>query len=228
VTIELESRTSGQRLSLPVADWSAAATDEELALLDSVRPAVLDIGCGPGRIAHGLGARGIPALGIDVAPAALVSAARRGATVLERSVFDRLPGEGRWGTALLFDGNIGIGGDPVALLGRCGELLVAGGDLLVEVAGPGAVTGSEQVRLCSRDGEPGPWFCWATVSVDKIETVAAAAGLCMGRVECRGDRYFAWLRVLRPSHLEPVECRDDPRVDLVSAQPAAVEASHLS
>ena len=41
---------------------------------------------------------------------------RLGGPALRRSVFDPLPGEGRWGTALLLDGNIGIGGDPRALL----------------------------------------------------------------------------------------------------------------
>ena len=33
-------------------------------------------------------------------------------------MFEPLPGEGRWGTVLLLDGNVGIGGDPVALLER--------------------------------------------------------------------------------------------------------------
>ena len=41
-----------------------------------------------------------------------------GGPALVRSVFETLPGEGRWDTVLLMDGNIGIGGDPAALLGR--------------------------------------------------------------------------------------------------------------
>ena len=45
------------------------------------------------------------------------SAAQRS---LQASVFDRLPGAGRWGTALLLDGNIGIGGRPTALLDAAG------------------------------------------------------------------------------------------------------------
>ena len=44
--------------------------------------------------------------------------ATRGVAALLRDVFDPVPGEGRWETALLADGNIGIGGDPVALLER--------------------------------------------------------------------------------------------------------------
>ncbi len=50
-------------------------------------------------------------------------ARRHGVNVLERSIFDHVPGAGRWRTALLLDGNIGIGGDPVALLERLGDLL---------------------------------------------------------------------------------------------------------
>ena len=40
------------------------------------------------------------------------SRAARGVNVLERSVFAGVPGQGRWRSVLLLDGNIGIGGDP--------------------------------------------------------------------------------------------------------------------
>ena len=73
---------------------------------------VLDVGCGPGRLVLGLAQRGTVALGVDPAPAAVALARSRGAPVLQRSVFDPLPGQGRWRTVLLADGNIGIGGDP--------------------------------------------------------------------------------------------------------------------
>ena len=49
-----------------------------------------------------------------------------GGQALRRSVFEPLPGEGRWNTALLIDGNIGIGGDPDALLRRIAQLLAPG------------------------------------------------------------------------------------------------------
>ena len=45
--------------------------------------------------------------GIDVSPVAVAQSEARGAAVLRRCVEARLPGEGRWGTALLIDGNIG-------------------------------------------------------------------------------------------------------------------------
>ncbi len=199
--IELECRYSGSRRTLPVEDWSAPATVEELELLDGLRPAVLDVGCGPGRIAAALGARGVPALGIDTAPAALHSAMAVGAAVLQRSVWDRLPGEGRWGSVLLLDGNIGIGGDPVALLRRCGELLVSDGELLVEVGAAGTPTSMEEVRLCHPDDAPGPWFSWARVSLDGVDAIASAAGLCLRAVESRDGRHFAWVRARSPQRV---------------------------
>ena len=75
---------------------------------------VLDVGCGPGRFVIGLAQRGTVALGVDPAPAAVALCRSRGAPVLQKSVFDPLPGQGRWRTVLLADGNIGIGGDPAA------------------------------------------------------------------------------------------------------------------
>src|SRR5205085_5771582 len=108
---------------------------------------VLDVGCGPGRHVVALGRRGVMGLGVDVTPAAVEMAHSRGALVLHRSIFDRLPGTGRWGSALLVDGNVGIGGDAVALLRRLAALLRSGGRALIEVAGPGEVSRRVEVRI---------------------------------------------------------------------------------
>src|SRR5204863_7462240 len=94
-------------------------TAPEEARLAAMAAPVLDVGCGPGRLVVGLARRGAVALGVDPAPAAVALARGRGAAVLQRSVFDPLPGHGRWRTIVLADGNIGIGGDPVRLLRRC-------------------------------------------------------------------------------------------------------------
>ncbi len=194
MTASLECADTGLRTPLAVGDWSRPATAAELEVLEAVEPTVLDVGCGPGRIAHALGARGVPSLGIDVAPSALRCASQAGVAVLERSVFDPLPGEGRWGTALLLDGNIGIGGDPVALLARVSELVLDGGRLLVELGAPGARTATTTVRVVVECQPPGPWFSWATVSVDDVEPIACCAGLQVDAVRVADSRYFAWLR----------------------------------
>lgn len=198
MTIRLECRDSGGFIELPVGDWRSHATDAEVAVLATARPAVIDIGCGPGRVAHALSARGIPAMGIDVSPSAVNHARLSGATALERSVFDPLPAEGRWKTAILFDGNIGIGGDPMALLRRVSDLLAPGGLLLVELGAPGTPTIAQQVRL-HVPGEPaGPWFCWASVSTDAIEEIGQRCDLEMLDMRADDGRHFAWLRA-RPT-----------------------------
>ena len=68
---------------------------------------------------------GQAALGIDVSAAAVRSARRRGAPAARVSVFADVPGDGDWATALLLDGNIGIGGEPVPLLTRVHALLTS-------------------------------------------------------------------------------------------------------
>ena len=54
------------------------------------------------------------------------------------SLWSQVPRAGTWRTILLLDGNIGIGGAPILLLRRAGELLAAGGAIVVEVDPPGA------------------------------------------------------------------------------------------
>lgn len=203
--IVMEQSSTGELHELAVAAWEGPATTEERAMLHDLRPAVLDIGCGPGRIAAALAEVGVPSLGIDVSPAALATANRSGAIVLERSVFDPLPGEGRWGTVLLLDGNIGIGGDPERLLVRLGELLADDGAALVEVEAPGTPFVRDVVRLCGGDdGDTGPWFDWAWVGADAIADIAGAAGFGRCQLRQHGNRHVAHLSA-------PSGCRDVAR-----------------
>lgn len=182
----------GTVIPLDVDGWSAWADDVELRRLADVAGPVLDIGCGPGRLLVALAERGVPALGVDASPAAVDQAIDRGATALVRSVFDPLPGTGRWTTALLFDGNVGIGGDPVRLLVRAAELLARDGTLIVETGPPGSGTRSLAVRL-EHGGERSGWFPWAQVAADDIAELAVRAGLRQVAVVADEDRWFAQL-----------------------------------
>lgn len=163
---------SGTVFHLDVAKYAAAPDATDNSVLDRCTGPTLDIGCGPGRLAAELARRGIPSLGVDVTPVALLIARAAGATALRRSVFDRLPGEGRWPYALLIDGNIGIGGDPHALLARIKDLLrPRDGRLLVETA---AADLDERHEL--RLGEHGAPVPWASVGRSALLTLARPLG----------------------------------------------------
>jgi SAM-dependent methyltransferase len=188
-TLEVEG---GGRIALDVERWRAEVDRAEAALLRSVPEPVLDIGCGPGRAVLAVSAEGRVALGIDPAPAAVAEAARRGASVLQRSVFGPLPGEGRWGSALLLDGNLGIGGDPVSLLPRVGELLRPDGIVVAELAPSG---GRRHLVVRLRIGEVvGPRFPWATVDAATWHGTAGAAGLVGAAVLDLDGRAFGTAR----------------------------------
>jgi SAM-dependent methyltransferase len=188
-------REDGSVALLPLDVWLGPLSAADEAALERTRAPVLDVGCGPGRHVAALASRGVLALGVDVAPAAVALARRRGAPAVAGSVFERVPGAGHWGSALLLDGNVGIGGRPDALLGRLRGLLRAEGRIVCEVDAPGAPTLRELVRLESEDGKRSSWFGWARVGADAMPVVAAAAGL---RVIEAWEQEGRWLTVLAP------------------------------
>ena len=185
--------SDGTVLELNTARWlDRRPAPEEAALLREVPAPVLDIGCGPGRHVLALAQRGKVALGIDIAPHAITIAKARGAPVLERSVFDAVPAAGRWRTALLLDGNIGIGGDPVALLCRVRDLLARWGTVVVEVEGADMGVTRVTARIRS-GGEVSPPFPWCRVGLDGIAEVASPAGFTRLATSRRAGRWFATL-----------------------------------
>jgi len=182
----------GRALPAPAARWFALPTPADNRVLDRVDGPVLDIGCGPARHALKLAEAGIVTLGIDISLPALAVARQRGAPVLHRSIFERVPGHGRWGTALLLDGNIGIGGAPDALLRRVATLLRVNGRVLVELGPRGTPTARGTVRL-EHDGTAGPWFAWANVEVDDVDALARASHLHVDDIWTDSSRWFAQL-----------------------------------
>jgi len=179
----------GSRKPLSVDGWLHDSPGDK-SILDRCKGPTLDIGSGPGRLTVALAERGVPALGIDITPYAVDLALSSGALVMLRDVFDRVPGTGRWATVLLADGNIGIGGDPSALLSRVAELLSPNGRALVELEPPGSPMRREQVRLCHA-GSASAWFPWAYVGADHITDVAEVAGLGEVEIWTVGHRWFA-------------------------------------
>ena len=180
---------------LPVRDWTRDYLDGDSALLARCQGATLDIGCGPGRLAAALLARGVLALGIDISNEAVAIARGRGAAVLRRDVFGPLPREGSWQHLLLADGNVGIGGDPIRLLVRCRELLSATGTVLLDLQGTGAHLRTDRVRLLAGD-LASDWFAWSSLPTGALPAIAEATGFSVRGVWRSAGR---WQAELQPS-----------------------------
>jgi SAM-dependent methyltransferase len=199
-------RGDGVVLPLAVQRWHDDADADDDWLLARCAGATLDLCCGPGRLVVALADRGVPALGVDVSVQAIQRCLERGAAVLHRDAFERLPGEGRWRHVVLADGNIGIGGDPVTLLRRCRALLADGGSVLLELEAGAALwcgtaylettetadTSADPLTVLDPFVDGGPWFPWAVLGPLAVDDVAAEAGLVVvARTE--GERCFVEL-----------------------------------
>jgi len=215
--------SDGVTWSMAIGRWLAPASPVDERVLDRASGPVLDVGCGPGRHVEALAQRGVVAVGVEISPVAVRHARRRGAEVVEGSIFEVAPDPGQWNTALLLDGNIGIGGCPELLLRRIGDLLSADGQVLVEVEPPAAdgsaaggaattdvdgaangagtrdVEGYRDHRVRSfqvrieAGGTTSAWFPWARVTAASIVEPATAAGMLIVETWCDDGRCFCVL-----------------------------------
>jgi SAM-dependent methyltransferase len=184
--------SDGTRHTLPVRRWRGRCQPVDRHLLRQLRSRTLDVGCGPGRLTSALTSRGVPALGVDTSATAVRLTRRRGGNALRRSVFDRLPHEGRWGHVLLADGNIGIGGDPAALLRRCAELLAPAGTVLIECDPPGSGLWRGESFL-HYPGHVTTPFRWARAGVDTVRALVDGVPLRPSGCFHRDGRWFIQL-----------------------------------
>lgn len=185
-------RHGHRRQRLELARWCAEPDTADDTMLARCTGPTLDVGCGPGRLAASLSRRGVTALGVDPVPTAVARARIAGATALCRSVFDPLPGEGRWAVALLADGNIGIGGDPGGLLDRIHGLLAPGGLLVVETD-PQDVYERFAARVEDDRGGHGGAFRWARVGTPALRRLAPAHHFTVTDTWTHPGRAFATL-----------------------------------
>jgi glycosyltransferase A (GT-A) superfamily protein (DUF2064 family) len=174
--------------------WQQPADEVDRLVLSRCRGPALDIGCGPGRIVRALAERGIPALGVDTSPVAVALTAERGAAVLHRAVQRPLPGEGRWGTVLLMDGNLGIGGDPEALLRRCRDLVRDDGVVIVEVDADDRVDETTALAVFDDTGGWTDGVPWARAGSPACRAHARRAGLVVAEEWIAEGRRFLALR----------------------------------
>jgi len=160
----------GVRTAMDWRRWCSRPDDADGSVLTRVEGTTLDVGCGPGRLTVALTARGHAVLGIDVTP-----------------------GEGRWDTVLLIDGNVGIGGDPVALLRRVWQLLAPTGCALIELEPPATAGHVGPARIRRADGVVTSWFPWARVPIGTIGGIAGVAGFVTRESWCVDGRCFTAL-----------------------------------
>jgi SAM-dependent methyltransferase len=189
ITVRL---SDGAELPLALERYLGPADATDEWLLRRVRGPVLDVGCGPGRHLRALARRGVFGLGVDLSAVAVELARDRGTAAIVRSIFDEVPGAGTWQTALLLDGNIGIGGSPARLLARLDALLRPGGEVLVELDPPYALTATLTATLRASGSESAP-FRWARVASRDIESLAQMVDMELVGLAARGGRWFARL-----------------------------------
>ena len=170
-------------------------TAHERTLLELAEGPVLDVGCGPARHARLLQAAGLTAIGLDRSALAIG---------LARSLGLRhwLHADARVGalpsvrTALLLDGNLGLGGTPdgaVRLLHRLAAACGPGGRLLMS----GRAPRHGRLRpLVVRDeylGQVGPWGRWLQAGLPAVLDLAHPAGWRLQHAATAGSRYWAAL-----------------------------------
>lgn len=190
-------------VEMDVADWRAPASPVDLMVLAGLHGPLLDIGCGPGRMVRAAEERAFAALGIDVSEHAAALARAGGTAVLRRSVFERLPLEGLWGAALLMDGNIGIGGNPGALIARCAELIAKDGRIVVEVDPDPDLLDCAVYTAVGHGGRESAPFPWARVGSAALVRLAGRSGLIAADAWASGARRFVALERQRSRGFNP-------------------------
>lgn len=182
-----------QVLSMDVTRWTGAADAVDRLVLSRCEPPVLDLGSGPGRLVQALTDSGRPALGVDISAAAVALSLSRGAPALRARIEDPLPAEGRWGTVLLIDGNVGIGGDVAALLTRCRDLVSPGGLIICEV--DPSREGHDRADLVLHDhSSRSTALAWSRIGAAALATLAARLDLWVSEEWSAGGRTFLALR----------------------------------
>ena len=174
--------------------WRRPADAVDRLVVARCQPPVLDLGCGPGRMVAALTESGRSALGVDLSAAAVEASLRRGAPALRRDVTGPLPGEGRWETVLLMDGNLGLGGDADGLLRRCISLVAAGGLIICETDPEPAVDQTHRVLLTTSTASR--LVRWTRVGADALEERALRLNLVAAERWSAGGRTFVALRTL--------------------------------
>jgi SAM-dependent methyltransferase len=164
----------------------------DMLVVARCEPPVIDLGCGPGRMVQALSESGRAALGVDMSSVAVGLSMARG-LALRRRINQPLPAEGRWGTALLMDGNVGMGGDVATLLARCAQLVRPGGLVICEVDRVSGRHESRSVVLRTAEATSVA-LRWSRVGTAALLRAARSLDLLLVEEWTAGGRVFVALR----------------------------------
>ena len=195
------STADGSHSPLAVGRWLGGTDSTQAdravddALLERCLGPTVDVGCGPGRLTAALAGRGITSLGVDVSAEAVEMTRRRGGRAIHHDVFAPMPDATTWTHALLADGNIGIGGNPVRLLQRVRQLLHPEGRIVADVESHPCGVRREDRRWETHHAVS-RWFPWVLVGADAVGALAEAAGFHLVSTDEVADRSVVVLRAV--------------------------------
>lgn len=189
----------------------------DLWACERVTGRVLDVGCGAGRHAVHLMAKGHDVIGVDPSPGAVDVASSRGVTVIQGTI-DDLTASGTFDTALLMGNNLGLleGGERGRqVLDRLAALVRPGGRLIGSGVDPSTESDPEhlayQAGNRARGRMPGqlririryrclssPWFDYLHASPDDLRTLTAGTVWTISDAIVGPFRYAVML--IRQSH----------------------------
>jgi SAM-dependent methyltransferase len=188
----------------PVRRWLAV----ERRTLRYVRGRVLDVGCGAGRVALELQARGREVVAIDPSPGAVEVALRRGVRDVRRlRLEDVNESLGHFGTVLMYGNNFGLFAARVKarrllrVLRPLADRIVAGSNDPKRTDDPAHIAYQERNRRRGR--MPGqlrlrvryrnlvdPWFDYLLVSPDEMAELVDGTGWRIERLTLDESSYF--------------------------------------
>jgi glycosyltransferase A (GT-A) superfamily protein (DUF2064 family) len=178
---------------LDLSRWMGTADAVDMLVVARCEPPVIDLGCGPGRMVQALTESGLAALGVDMSSVAVGMSRARGGLALRRRIDEPLPAEGRWGTALLMDTNVGLGGNVTALLARCLRLVISGGLIICEVD---QMPERHEVHtvVLRTEVATSPPLAWSRIGTSALVRAARSLDLFLVEEWTSGGRAFVALR----------------------------------